>query len=87
MKSKNQECCLKLNVEKWNEKTFTWNNKPFISATLPTFFHIPYPPMIGKKITRLMKMAEDSQRLSKNKEDILVLFADPHPFNQKYYCL
>lgn len=80
MKPENQECCPKFNIGKWNKKTFSWHHKPFITASVPTFFHIPYPPMIAKQITRLMKMATDSQKLPKNKEDVLVLFADPHPF-------
>lgn len=80
-----QECCPKFHPEKWNEKTFDWDRKKFIKATVPTFFHIPLPPMIGKRITKMMKLAEDSKKLSNNKEDILVLFTDPHAFMSEIY--
>lgn len=80
-----QECCPIFHPEKWNEKTFDWNHKKFIKATVPTFFHIPLPPMIGNRITKMMKLAEDSKKLTSNKEDILVLFTDPHAFMSEIY--
>jgi len=80
-----EECCPIFSTEKWDEKTFNWDNKPFIKASVPTFFHIPFPPMIGKQISRMNKLAEDSNKLDPNKEDILVLFADPHPFKSEIY--
>lgn len=80
-----QECCPKFNSEKWNEKTFDWDHKKFIKATVPTFFHIPLAPMIGKRITKMMKLAEDSKKLTSDKEDILVLFTDPYAFMSEIY--
>lgn len=85
MKNENKECCPKFNQKKWNEKTFNWDHKQFIKESVPTFFHIPLPPMIGKKITNMMKMAEDSKKLESNKEDILLLFADPSAFRSDLY--
>ena len=41
--------------------------------------------MIGKKIKNLMKIAEDSKKLETNKEDILLLFADPSAFRSDLY--
>jgi hypothetical protein len=76
----NEECCPTFHPEKWNEKTFCWNQKPFLIATVPTLFHIPFPPMIGKQITEMMKQAEKAHKLSDDKEEILLLFTDPHPF-------
>ncbi|WP_424279232.1 hydrolase, partial [Eudoraea sp.] len=49
MEVEKQECCPKFHPEKWNEKTFDWDHKKFIKATVPTFFHIPLPPMIGNR--------------------------------------
>lgn len=80
-----EECCPTFRPEKWDNKTFNWKNKPFIKATVPTFFHIPYPPMIGKQITRLTKIAVDSKKIDQDREDILVLFADPHPFKSEIF--
>lgn len=85
MQVEKQECCPKFRQEKWNEKTFHWDHKKFIKATVPTFFHIPLPPMIGNRITKMMKLAEDSKSLSENTEDILVLFTDPHAFMSEIY--
>ena len=81
----NKECCPKFNQDKWDEKTFKWKHKQFIKESVPTFFHIPLPPMIGKKITNMMKMAEGSKKLESNKEDILLLFADPSAFRSDIY--
>lgn len=48
-KTTKNECCPEFNPKKWDEKTFDWNNKQFVKETIPTLFHIPFPPMIGKK--------------------------------------
>jgi hypothetical protein len=85
MEVEKQECCPKFHPEKWNEKTFAWDDKKFIKATVPTFFHIPLPPMIGNRITKMMKLAEDSKKLAADKENILVLFTDPHAFMSEIY--
>ena len=85
MENLHNECCPEFHTEKWDEKTFNWNNKPFIKAAIPTLFHIPFPPMIGKKVTKMMKMAEDSNKLSENMEDVLLLFTDPTPFKSEIY--
>jgi len=78
-------CCPEFHPEKWGEKTFHWDNKSFIKETIPTFFHIPFPPMIGKKITKMIKLAEMTNMMSPDKEDMLVLFADPTPFKSEIY--
>lgn len=85
MKKERNECCPVFHPEKWDKKTFKWNQKQFIKDTIPTLFHIPFPPMIGKKITKMMKMAEDSNKLLENMEDVLLLFTDPHPFKSEIF--
>lgn len=85
MNNNKEECCPLFNPDKWNEKTFNWENKQFIKETIPTFFHIPFPPMIGSKITKMWKLAEDSGKTLASKEDTLVLFADPSPFKSEIY--
>ncbi|MFH1711608.1 MAG: hydrolase [Patescibacteria group bacterium] len=80
-----KECCPKFNLEKWDEKTHNWDEKKFIKESIPTLFHMPFPPMIGKKITKMMAMAEDAKAVSANKEDVLILFADPSPFKSEIY--
>jgi len=38
MEEQNQECCPKFEVQKWDKKTFIWENKRFIKETMSTFF-------------------------------------------------
>ena len=78
-------CCPVFHPEKWDNQTYHWDNKKFIKASVPTIFHIPFPPMIGKKITKMMRMAEGSHCLDENMEDVLLLFTDPHPFRSEMY--
>ncbi len=80
-------CCPKFNPQKWDEKTHQWNKKPFIKESIPAFFHIPFLPMIGKKITKMMELVESSKKMLSNPEDILLLFNDPHPFKSDIYLL
>jgi len=80
-----QECCPSFSVEKWDEKTFEWDRKPFLKDTLRTLFHIPFPPTIGKKITRMYHQAENAQVNMPDKRDGLVMFRDPSPFKSEIY--
>lgn len=80
-----KECCLKFNPKKWDGKTFVWKNKSFIKESIPTFFHIPFPPMIGKKITKMMNLADEAKKVSSKKDEILVLFRDPSAFKSEIY--
>jgi hypothetical protein len=46
---------------------------------------MPFPPMIGKKITKMLKMSEDSNMTPANKTNMLILFTDPTPFKSEIY--
>lgn len=83
--SEDKECCPLFRPEKWDGNVFDWNQKPFIKESIPAFFHIPFPPMIGKKVVKMMDLAEKAQKLDEHKEDILLLFTDPHPFKSELY--
>lgn len=85
MNNNNNDCCPKFNPEKWDKKIFKWNNKHFIKETIPTFFHIPFPPMIGKSITKMMSLATDSNKIDSKKDEILILFQDPSAFKSNIY--
>ena len=85
IKQEKKECCPTFQPEKWDEKTFEWHQKKFIKASVPTLFHIPLPPMIGSRVTKMMKLAEEADKLSGNKEDILLLFMDPSAFKSDLY--
>ncbi|MBN2395742.1 MAG: hypothetical protein JXC36_04675 [Candidatus Atribacteria bacterium] len=43
MNTEDKECCPEFNPEKWDKKTFNWEDKQFIKETIPTFFHMPFP--------------------------------------------
>jgi len=69
---------------RWEGKAHSWKGKKFIRETVPQLFHIPFPPMIGQKITRMWKMACEV-KMASGKEDALVLFYDPSPFKSEIY--
>ena len=85
VQQRNEECCPTFHQEKWDEKTHHWDHKKFIKASVPTLFHIPLPPMIGNRVTRMTKLAEDSHSLAADREDILLLFSDPSAFKSDLY--
>lgn len=78
--TQNQECCPEFHPEKWDEKTFVWNNKKFVIDSMPALFHMPFPPLISKKITRMWKSIKSSGSAEPEKTDTLVLFHDPTAF-------
>jgi hypothetical protein len=85
MNNQNDECCPEFKVEKWDKKIFNWNNKQFIRETLPTLFHMPFPPMIGKKITKMMSLATSAKKIDAKKDEVLILFQDPSAFKSNIY--
>ena len=86
MDKENKECCSKFNPEKWDKKTFNWQDKSFIKETIPTFFHIPFPPMIGKKVMKMWDLAQKSNATLPNENETLILFRDPSAFKSEIYC-
>lgn len=85
MKDQNLECCPVFEVEKWDKKSFNWESKLFIKETMGTFFHIPFPPTIWKKMTKLHAMAEKREATIPDVSDALILFRDPSAFKSELY--
>ena len=85
MKSIDQECCQKFEPKRWDNKTFTWDDKRFIKESIPTIFHMPFPKSIGKKVTKMMALAEKWDSLSDDKLEDLLLFNDPTAFKSDMY--
>jgi hypothetical protein len=78
-------CCPFFYPEKWDEKKIRWNGKHFVMDSIPALFHIPFPPMIGKSIRKMMRLIDDAGKAENKKEDTLVLFRDPSPFKSEIY--
>jgi len=78
-------CCPKFNPEKWDKKTYNWDNKMFVKETMPTLFHLPLPSMLNKKVTNLCRLMEESKLPAENIEDALLLFRDPSAFKSEIY--
>lgn len=85
MKDQDQECCPTFVTAKWHKKTFHWENKRFLVESIPTFFHIPLPPMIGKKIDRMHETAKAAHATIPAKAEALILFGDPSAFKSEIY--
>lgn len=85
MKEQNDECCPVFDVEKWDRKKFEWENKLFIKESMSTFFHIPFPPTIGKKVMKMHKMATEAGVTIPDKSEALILYRDPSAFKSEIY--
>lgn len=84
-KKADEPCCPEFRTKQWDRKTFNWKQKKFIKDSLPTFFHIPYPPMISQKITRMYQAMDETAGAAPKKEDTLILFRDPSAFRSEIY--
>ncbi len=80
-----KECCPTFHPKKWDDKTFTWKNKHFVKASVPALFHRPSKKMISKKIIKIFELVEASRKMNEDKEAVLLLFNDPHPFRSDMY--
>lgn len=81
-----KECCAKFESDVWDGKTHVWINKPFITESMPTFFHIPFPPMIGKMVWRMWGQAKDADAATDMK-DCIMMATDPSPWKSEWYML
>ena len=85
MKNQTEECCPEFQVEKWDNKTFNWDKKLFIKESMPTLFHIPFPPMIGKKMKKMVDLTEKAEANFDDLSEALVLFHDPSAFKSEIF--
>ena len=84
-KDATNECCPKFYPQNWDEKLHQWEGKRFIKESIPTLFHMPFPPMIGKKIRKMMTQVEASGLEQAPKDEILLLFMDPSAFRSEIF--
>ena len=85
MNEQNQECCPEFDPKKWDNLTLTWEKKPFIKESIPTLFHFPFPPMIGKKMRKMCDLSAQADADIPDMKDALVLFHDPSAFKSEIY--
>jgi hypothetical protein len=85
MNTQEQVCCPELDVEKWDKKTFTWDKKPFIAESIPTFFHMPLVTMIDQKTKKMGALAEKANANIPDIADALLLFHDSSAFKSEIY--
>ena len=78
-------CCPIFETERWDQKEFTWVEKKFLKGSVPTFFHIPFPPMIGKRLEGMMETAEKANALDEDRLESLLLWKDPSAFKTEMY--
>ncbi len=78
------ECCLPFDPKPWQKTTLQWNDKPFITKTIPQFLHMPLPGVYRRAITSMWKRAEDLG-IAPDKKDFLLLAYDPSPWKSELY--
>lgn len=79
-----QPCCPEFDAAPWDGKTHVWNEKPFIKDSMRVFFHIPWPPMIGRLLTRMWDKIKKADA-APDMKDFLALATDPTPWRTEYY--
>jgi hypothetical protein len=77
-------CCPEVDTALWDGKTHVWHEKPFIKESIPTLFHIPWPPMIGRLMTRMWTKLGLACAVPEW-SDFLVLATDPSPWRSEWY--
>ncbi len=79
-----ETCCPEFDLTPWDETTHVWTDKRFIKETIPVFFHFPWPPMIGRLVTRMWKAVQDAGAAGEPSE-VLLLNTDPSPWRSEWY--
>jgi hypothetical protein len=77
-------CCPEFDAAPWDGQTHVWQEKPFIKDSIPVFWHIPWPPMISRLLTRLWGKAQKAEA-ALDLKDFLALATDPTPWRTEYY--
>jgi endo-beta-N-acetylglucosaminidase D len=78
---KNQECCPKFDPAAWDQKTFEWQNRPFIKDKVFTLFYMPMN--FGGTMKRIMKKVEKARASVPN---WLCLSEHTSKWNMDVYC-
>lgn len=82
--SQTEPCCPEFNSEPWDRKTHQWQGKQFIKDSIPVFFHFPWPPMIGRLVSRMLEKAKKAAAVPEAKETLLMA-TDPSPWRSEWF--
>jgi len=82
--TKEDVCCGKFDPALWDERKVTWEDKTFVTKSVPQFLHMPLPGVYGKAITALMT-AVDNANARPEIKDFLLLARDPSPWKSNLY--
>jgi len=77
-------CCPEFDTSVWDEKTITWDEKLFVTETIPQFMHMPLPGVFGKAVTKMMAEIDKADARTDIK-DFLMLAHDPSPWKSNLY--
>lgn len=77
-------CCPVFDATKWNEQTFTWENKQFIRGTMPQILHFSFPGLARRTMKKLWKQAADANA-QPDREDFLILTHDLSAFKGEIF--
>ncbi len=79
-----KECCPRFDPQPWEKITHQWTDKLFILDTVPQIFHMPFPPMYRKVLTRMWDKAK-RLGIAPDIKDFLLLAYDPSPWKSELY--
>jgi hypothetical protein len=82
--SEHKPCCPEFDPASWDNRTVVWKDKPFIRESMRVFFHIPWPPMIGRVLGRMWDKVTKADASPETK-DVLILATDPSPWRSEWY--
>ena len=75
-------CCPPFDPVPWDEESHTWQDKLFLSASVPLFMHLPLPACYGRAIVKLIKLAQRCGVLPEDR-DYLMLTRDSSPWKME----
>ena len=73
-------CCARLDVEKWDDQEWTWEDKPFLRDHIRAFLHVPLN--FGSVISRDHEAVEEAEAYA---EDPLWLCDELSPWGSDIY--
>jgi len=77
-------CCPPFDPSLWDGKEFVWKDKLFIKGSIPLFFHIPWPPMIGRLMKKMWDKAQ-AAGAAPELANFLCLATDPSPWRGEHF--